>query len=53
MEKGTHEAIVSQKLFDDVQYVLSENGKKNGTRNTNRPDFPLRQFVRCRFAITA
>ncbi len=41
--RGNHEAIISKKLFDDVQYVLS--GKTHPC--TQRLFFPLRGFLTC------
>ena len=45
--KGVHEPIVSQKLFDDVQYVLGENSRTAQPRQVVNAEFPLRQWVRC------
>jgi site-specific DNA recombinase len=45
--RGAHEAIVDQKLFDQVQSILRENGRSTLPRQVIRPDFPLKQFVRC------
>lgn len=45
---GKHEAIISEKLFGDVQRVL--DGNANGIaipHPKGNPDFPLRGFVRC------
>jgi site-specific DNA recombinase len=47
MIPGAHEAIVSQELFDSVQEILQENGKGPLPRRAVRPEFPLKQFVRC------
>ena len=32
---GTHEPIISKKLFDSVQQVMSNRGKRNASENTN------------------
>lgn len=45
--KGVHEPIVTQELFDSVQQAMQDNGKGNKTRQAFRPEFPLRQFVKC------
>lgn len=44
--KGTFKPIVSDALFESVQFRL--NGRKNKIKiyNKENPDFPLRQFVR-------
>ena len=47
MMRGVHEPIVSQELFDKVQNVLAGNSTRNLSRQVVRPDFPLKQFVRC------
>lgn len=45
--RGAHDPIVGQKLFDSVQDILKENGRSTLPRQVVRPDFPLKQFVRC------
>jgi len=47
MVAGVHEAIVPQSLFDKVQAALNDNSRGNVSRLSLRPDFPLKQFVRC------
>jgi hypothetical protein len=42
-----HEPIVPQPLFDKVQTALNNNSRGNVSRLSLRPDFPLKQFVRC------
>jgi site-specific DNA recombinase len=45
---GKHEAIITEKLYADVQRAL--DGKGTGTplpRPKGNPDFPLRAFVQC------
>jgi site-specific DNA recombinase len=45
---GTHEALITEGLFADVQRALNGNGKANGVpRPKGNPDFPLRGFVKC------
>jgi hypothetical protein len=44
---GIHEPIVTQNLFDKVQAALKDNSCRNVSRLAMRPDFPLKQFVRC------
>jgi site-specific DNA recombinase len=44
---GDFEAIVSEELFYRVQAVLTGRATIVATRPRNRPDFPLRNFVRC------
>lgn len=45
--QGQHEATVDERIFRNVQLVLS--GKKTiaAPYNLNRADFPLRRFLRC------
>ncbi len=43
--KGHLEPLISQEEFDKVQARLA--GKEPTQRRTDRPDFPLRAFVRC------
>jgi site-specific DNA recombinase len=47
MIPGVHEAIVPQEVFDEVQRVLAGNSRSTLPRQVVRPDFPLKQFVRC------
>jgi site-specific DNA recombinase len=45
---GKHEAIISEKLYANVQRVLDGNGAGGlMPRPKGNPDFPLRGFVRC------
>jgi site-specific DNA recombinase len=45
--QGIHEPIVPQELFDEVQTVLSGKSRSTLPRQVVRPDFPLKQFIRC------
>src|SRR5262249_33066732 len=45
--RGDFEPIVSEELFYRVQAVLTGRTPVVATRQRNRPDFPLRNFVRC------
>jgi site-specific DNA recombinase len=45
--RGDFEPIVSEELFYRVQAVLTGRTPVVTTRQRNRPDFPLRNFVRC------
>lgn len=44
--KGTFEPIISEELFNQVQYVLSGRRHKIKSYSIERPDFPLRRFIR-------
>ncbi len=44
--KGSFEPIISEELFDKVQFVLCKNGKTKAGYNTNNPDFPLKGLIR-------
>ncbi len=43
--KGLFEPIVSEELFDQVQHILNNKGRKIYHYKTDNPDFPLRRFV--------
>ncbi len=43
--KGLFEPIVSDELFNQVQRVLKNKGRKHSQYLTDNPDFPLRRFV--------
>jgi site-specific DNA recombinase len=45
--RGSFEPLVSQDLFDKVQDVIAGRRPKLTGYQRNRPDFPLRVFVRC------
>jgi DNA invertase Pin-like site-specific DNA recombinase len=47
MVPGVHEAIVPKEVFDEVQSVLAGNSRSTLPRQVIRPDFPLKQFVKC------
>lgn len=47
LSQGMHQAIIPQQVFDAVQAVLAGNSKTSIPRQVVRPDFPLKQFVRC------
>ncbi len=42
--KGTFDALISEELFNRVQWVLSSKREKNKKYTTDNPDFPLRRF---------
>ena len=44
--KGSFEPIISEKLFDSVQFILERKGKRMTGYNTNNPDFPLRGLIK-------
>lgn len=43
--RGLFDAVVSEDIFDQVQRVLKNKGKKHAQHLTDNPDFPLRRFV--------
>lgn len=43
--KGHFDPIVSEDLFNQVQRVLKNKGRKHSQYLTDNPDFPLRKFV--------
>jgi len=43
--KGIFEAILTEELFNQVQRVLKNKGRKNSPHITDHPDFPLRRFI--------
>jgi site-specific DNA recombinase len=43
--RGLFDAIVSDTLFEQVQRVLKNKGRRVGEYKTDNPDFPLRRFV--------
>lgn len=43
--KGTFTPIISQELFNQVQRILKNKGRKHSAYITDHPDFPLRKFV--------
>lgn len=45
-QKGTFEPIISEALFNQVQYVLTGRRNKIKSYSFERPDFPLRRFIR-------
>ncbi|MCP4003158.1 MAG: hypothetical protein GY725_03075 [bacterium] len=45
--KGDHDPIVTKKLFDQVQRLLSENRTSGGAGARNRHGFLLRGLLRC------
>ena len=47
--KASHEQIISQELFDEVQDVLNGRKKKFPTRQTAKDELPLRGFLECRY----
>ncbi len=46
--EASHEPIISEDLFDDVQAVLSGKKRKFPSRNTLKAELPLRGFLECR-----
>jgi DNA invertase Pin-like site-specific DNA recombinase len=45
VHKGIFEPIVTEELFNTVQFVLKNKGRKNSQYKLDREDFPLRRFV--------
>jgi site-specific DNA recombinase len=45
--QGIHEPIVSQEDFDEVQAVLNGKSRSGQPRQIVRPEFPLKQFIKC------
>jgi site-specific DNA recombinase len=45
--KGLHEPLVSEPIFRKVQHILKGDKPTAAPYLLNRPDFPLRQFLRC------
>jgi len=45
--RGDFEPLISEEVFYRVQGVLSGRVQPTAPRQRNRPDFPLRGFVRC------
>lgn len=45
VHKGTFEPVVSEELFNQVQRVLKNRGKKMSQYKLDSDDFPLRRFV--------
>lgn len=43
--KGSFEPIISEELFDKVQYILNNRAKRKSGYNTLNPDFPLRGVI--------
>lgn len=48
-QKGNFQPIVPEKVFDQVQLLLSGRRPSITPRRRANPDFPLRHFVRCGF----
>jgi site-specific DNA recombinase len=44
---GEHDAIVTKKVFDQVQRILAENNRTSGASNRNRHGALLRGILRC------
>lgn len=49
LTQGVHQPIVPQELFDEVQAVLAGKSRSSLPRQVVRPDFPLKQFIRCAY----
>jgi site-specific DNA recombinase len=47
MIRGTHQPLVSEELFDDVQKVLAARARKGGRRKPVSSRFPLRRHLKC------
>lgn len=45
--KGTHDALISKELFDDVQDILHDRKRTVPTNNTRREELPLRGILKC------
>ncbi len=46
--KASHEPIISQELFDEVQDVLNGRKRKFPTRQTAKEELPLRGYLLCK-----
>jgi hypothetical protein len=46
--KGLHAPLVSEHIFCNVQLILKGKKPVVAPYSRNRPDFPLRRFLRCR-----
>lgn len=46
--KASHEPIISQELFDEVQDVLNGRKRKFPTRQTAKDELPLRGYLECK-----
>ncbi len=46
--KASHEPIISQALFDEVQDVLNGRKRKFPTRQTAKEELPLRGYLECK-----
>jgi hypothetical protein len=46
--KASHEPIISQELFDEVQDVLNGRKRKFPTRQTAKEELPLRGYLECK-----
>ena len=46
-QKGSFKAIVDEKVFDQVQYILDGKRKKMPIYRKLNPDFPLRGVLKC------
>ena len=46
-QKGSFKAIVDEKVFDQVQYILESKKKKMPIYRKLNPDFPLRGALKC------
>ena len=45
--KGDFEPLVSEELFDQVQWILNPSKKPSQRKRADNPDFPLRRYVQC------
>lgn len=45
--KGTHEPLISEAFFYEIQGILSGRSRTAIPRRRNNPEFPLRRFVVC------
>lgn len=48
IRKATHEPIITEMLFDDVQDILEGRKRRLAVKQTAREEFPLRGFLECR-----
>ncbi len=48
IKRATHEPLISEMLFDDVQDILIGRKRKFSVKKTLRDEFPLRGFLECR-----
>ena len=48
IKKASHEPLITEYLYDDVQDILNGRKRKFAIKKTLREEFPLRGFLECR-----